>query len=174
MDSTLGGGRRRRRRGRFVALASALAVGLAIAAAASAAPQTGSFKATGAIKFTFRITKGRCVGAPKNLSNPNARRGKAAKGFCFSSTSSPTVRLSCITGETAAIQEMSGLRLSSKGTLHVRAYSYYGGNISAGFTELDLNVRGARASGFVRVSWIDSAGSPTCETGQLAFTAKRG
>jgi hypothetical protein len=171
MDSTLGRGWQRRR---VAALAAALGVALAVAAAASAAPHAGSFKATGAVRFTFKITKGRCDGAPKNISNPNARRGKAAKGFCFSSTSAPTVHLSCITGETAAIDEMSGLRLSSSGTLHVRAYSYYGGNISAGFTELDLKVRGASASGFVRVSWIDAAGSPTCETGELAFTAKRG
>jgi hypothetical protein len=171
MDSTLGGGWRRRR---GFAVLVALGVVLAVAAAASAAPKTGSFKATGAIRFTFRITKGRCYGAPKNLSNPNARRGKAAKGFCFSSTSSPKVHLSCISGEEAAIDEMSGLRLSSSGTLHLRAYSYYGGNITAGFTELDLKVHGASASGFVRVSWVDAAGSPSCETGELAFTAKRG
>jgi hypothetical protein len=171
MHWTLGGGWRRR--WDFAVLVAALGVVLAVAAAASAAPQTGSFKATGAVRFTFKITKGRCDGAPKNLSNPNAKRGKAAEGFCFSSTSAPTVHLRCITGETAAIDEMSGLRLSSSGTLHVRAYSYYGGNISAGFTELSLKVRGAIASGFVRVSWVDASGSPTCETGALAFTAKR-
>jgi hypothetical protein len=171
MDSTSGGGWRRRRGG--VVLVAALGLVLAVAAVASAAPQTGSFKATGAVRFTFKIAKGRCDGAPKNLSNPNAKRGKAEEGLCFSSTSSPAVHLSCITGETAAIDEMSGLRLSSSGTLHLRAYSYYGGNISAGFTELDLKVRGDKASGFVRVSWIDAAGSPSCETGELAFTAKR-
>ena len=170
MDSTLAGGWRWRP---SVALVAALAAALAVAAAASAAPHTGSFKATGAIRFAFTITKGRCDGAPKNLSNPNARPGKAAKGFCFSSTSTPTVHLSCITGEVASIDTISGLRLSSSGTLHVRAYSYYGGNIPAGFTELDLKVRGASASGFVRVSWVDAAGSPSCETGELAFTAKR-
>jgi hypothetical protein len=173
MDSTFGGGWRRRRGGAVLVAALGVVLAVAVAAAASAAPQTGSFKATGAVRFTFRITKGRCDGAPKNLSNPNAKRGKAAEGFCFSSASTPTVHLSCVTGEAAAIDEMSGLRLSSSGTLHVRAYSYYGGNISAGFTELDLKVRGASASGFVRVSWVDAAGSPSCETGELAFTAKR-
>jgi hypothetical protein len=51
MDSTLGGGRRRR--GRSAAPAVVLAVALAIAAAASAAPQTGSFKATGFVRVNW-------------------------------------------------------------------------------------------------------------------------
>lgn len=171
MGLTLIGARRWRLR--VAALVAALGVVLAGAAVAGAAPKTGSFKATGAIRFAFKIAKGRCEGAPKNLSNSKAPGGKAENGFCFSSLSTPTVHLSCITGEIAAIDELSNLRLSRNGTLHVRAYSYYGGNILAGFTELDLAVHGAKASGFVRVSWVDASGSPPCETAKLTFTAKR-
>jgi hypothetical protein len=158
---------------RALALVSTLDMAVATAAAADATPQVGSFKATGAIKFAFTVTKGRCEGQPSNLSNPNAKPGKVKVGYCFSSASSPVVKLSCFSGDTAAIQELSGLRLSSSGVLHVRAYSYYGGNIVAGFTELDLKVSGARARGFVRVKWIDASGSPICETTKLAFTATR-
>jgi hypothetical protein len=160
----------RRGIGAFVVALGVVAVTAAVAAAA---PHAGNFKATGAIKFAFRITKGRCAAPPKNLSNPSAKSGKSENGFCFSSISSPTVHLSCISGETANIDELSNLRLSSSGTLHVRAYSYYGGSTLAGFTELDLKVHGNKASGYVRVSWVDSSGSPTCETGALSFTAHR-
>jgi hypothetical protein len=159
---------------RALALLTTLGMVMAIAAAADATPQAGSFKATGAIKFAFTVTKGKCEGQPSNLSNPSAKPGKVKAGYCFSSVSTPRVKLSCFSGDTAAIQELSGLRLSGSDSLHVRAYSYYGGNIVAGFTEFELKVSGATARGFVRVKWIDASGSPSCETTKLAFTARRG
>ncbi len=160
-----------RRRLPVLVLLVILAVALVLAATADATPQAGSFKASGAIRFAFKITKGQCEGAPKNLSKPNAPTGKVQAGYCFSSISTPAVHLSCFSGETAAIQELSGLRLSGSGELHVRAYSYYGGNIVAGYTEPDLKVSGGSARGYVRVKWIESGGTPSCETSELAFTA---
>jgi hypothetical protein len=155
-----------------LALVAALIVVMATAATAGAVPAAGSFKATGAIKFVFTITKGSCEGQPSNLSNPKARPGKQEAGFCFSSISTPVVKLSCVTGDTAELMELSGLRLSKSDVLHAKAYSYYGGNFLAGFTEFDLKVSGDSARGFVRVKAIDSGGSPTCETRELPFTAK--
>ena len=160
-----------RRRLSVLALLATLGVALVLAETADATPQAGSFRATGAIRFTFKLTKGRCEGAPKNLSKPNAPTGTVQAGYCFSSTSTPAVHLSCFSGETAAIQELTGLRLSSSGELHVRAYSYYGANVVAGYTELDLKVSGTSARGYGRVKWIQAGGTPSCETNELAFTA---
>ena len=120
----LAGGWRRRP---SVALVAALAAALAVAAAASAAPQTGSFKATGAIRFAFTITKGRCDGAPNNSSpTPTLAQAKLRRA---SASAPPRLRRSTSAASLARWPQSTrsavcGCR--SSGTLHVRAYSYYG------------------------------------------------
>jgi hypothetical protein len=151
-------------------LAAAVAVvGLMLTLAGVAfagAPQAGKYTARGAIKFTFRLKPGHCYLPAKNLKNYKAKRGKYGKGLCFTSSNAP------VSGLTAAIASFGGLRLPGNGVLHAKAYTY-GGSSPAPvyYTELDLKVRGSRASGYVRQTF-DQGG--TCDSGKLAFTAKAG
>jgi hypothetical protein len=158
----------------MVATLGVVAVVLSAAPIVEASPKKGSFKAKGAISFAFKITKATCVVPPKNLANPKAVHGKRKKGFCFNSpVSFKPVKMTCpngasLTGETADMNLFSGLRLSSAGSLHLRAYAT---GQPAIFTELDLMVRGAHASGYVIVN--DQAGAVSCTSGKLAFKATR-
>lgn len=154
-----------------------VAIGLATAAVAVASPQTGTYRATGAIRFRFSLSHGTCYLAPKNLTNFRARRGAYGSGFCFDSTSLPAVHPTCpdgatISGETASLDLFERLRLAANGTLHVKAYAYESAPKPIGYTELNLTVKGAKATGFIRLTTQDGNGV-TCDTGKLAFTARR-
>ena len=79
--------------------------------------------------FHFRLTKGFCYLAPKNLHNYRVGRGKGGKGLCFSSVSVAPVHLSCtggssLRGFTVDFSTFDRLRLAAGGSLHVKAYSY--------------------------------------------------
>ena len=158
-------------------IAVAVTIGLAITAVAVASPETGTYKATGAIAFRFSLSRGKCYLAPKNLKNFRARRGAYGTGFCFNSTSEPGVNPKCpdgasIDGDTASLDLFERLRLAGNGTLHVKAYTYASAAQPIGYTELDLTVKGAKATGYIRLTDEDGAGV-SCDTGKLSFTARR-
>jgi hypothetical protein len=166
--------------GRRGVAAAVAVVGLTLTLAAVAfagAPKAGKYTARGAIKFTFRLTPGHCYLPPKNLKNYKARRGKYGKGLCFTSNSEPPVHVKCpnnatVGGLTAGILSFGGLRLPGNGVLHLKAYTYSGASAApVYYTEIDLKVRGSRASGYVRQTFDDGG---TCDSGKLAFTAKAG
>jgi uncharacterized low-complexity protein len=169
-----------RRASLLPALVAALALSAATAATAKA-PTTGTYHATGSgIAFKFSLHKGKCPLPPKNLTNPQAKRGKVGRGLCFNSADDPPVQEPCqggggISGETAIVSAFSRLRLSRSGALHVKAYSYASAPDPDGYTELSLKVSGSHASGFVRQTTTTSAnGSPaTCDTGKLSFSAHK-
>jgi hypothetical protein len=159
------------------AVVAVIGLMLTLAAVALAAPKAGRYSAKGSIKFTFQLKSGHCYLPAKNLKNYKAKRGKYGKGLCFTSSSEPPVHVKCpnnatVSGLTAAIASFGGLRLSGNGVLHAKAYTY-GGSSAAPvyYTELDLTLRGSRASGYVRQTFDDGG---TCDSGKLAFTAKAG
>jgi hypothetical protein len=74
-------------------------------------------------------------------------------------------------GLEADVGSFSDLRLQS-GVLHAKAYALATAG-PAGYTELELKVRGSHASGYVRVS--DDVGTDqTCNSGKLSFSATHG
>jgi hypothetical protein len=157
-----------------------LAVGLVLVltgVAIAASPVAGSYRAKGQAGFSFTLTRGTCYLAPRNLTNFRARRGKAGRGLCFSSSSEPKVNPDCgadghaISGETAVLSLFDSLRLS-RNSLHVKAYSYSSGSKPIGYTELALFRHGRAFRGYIRVTDIDGLGNP-CDTGELKFTAAR-
>jgi hypothetical protein len=161
-----------------IAAVTALAL-LAICAIAFAkTPVAGKFKASGAVSFKFSIKKGKCVAPPKNLNNPQARRGKMGKGFCFNSGDDPPVNLVCpqggsISGAVALVSSFSRLRLSKSGSMHLKVYGYTSAPDPVSYTELSIKVSGKKASGFVRATdqnFINGS-VETCDTGKLTFSA---
>jgi hypothetical protein len=168
-----------RRASLLLALVVALALSAATAATAKA-PTAGTFHASGSgIAFKFSLHKGKCPLPPKNLTNPQAKRGKVARGLCFNSADDPPVNMACpqgsLAGEQALVSSFSRLRLSKSGSIHVKAYGYTSAPDPVSFTELSVKVSGGKASGFVRVSdTIYPNGTPTiCDSGKLSFTAHK-
>jgi hypothetical protein len=149
------------------ALAVLAVVGYVATASAGALPvpppQPGRFDATGAIDFSFMISRGVCAAPSEGSARAGSRRGPKTSGYCFATGASPRVTQRCgdvtITGNGALISALSGLRLNGNDALQAR-YHW-----QAGYTELDLNVHGTVATGFVRS--VDGV----CDTGALAFTA---
>jgi hypothetical protein len=173
-------GTARQRGRRPIAIAAAAVVTLlAVAAVAVAAPATGAFHNKSGLAFSFSIKKGSCEGAP-DPSNPSALAGPKKRGYCFETTATPAVNLTCpapassVAGQ-ASLDELTGIRLSPSGMLVVKDYTYQGTTI-IGDTELSLKVSGKKASGFVDVTAQGSNGTTSynCDSGQLAFTAVRG
>ncbi len=157
------------------ATCAALVLAGVAAAATGAAAQT--FRATGKIAFTFQLTPGSCK-APPNPANYKAHAGPARSGLCFTSNSSPPLKLKCpapgsISGTVFSVDEMSGLRVSPAGVLHVKAWSYTSGPKPIGYSELYLKVSGTHASGYVReTDTIGMGGAPLlCDSGKVPFTA---
>lgn len=174
-DSTTG----RRSPPRALLAAGLLVAALAFAAVAIAAPATGAYKGTSGFEFAFSIAKGRCP-APPTPGNPNAPRGATKRGLCFHTQADPPINMTCpapasISGEQALLDSFDGLRLTKAGTLDSEAYTYEG-NTVVGTTVLSLSVKGKTASGYVHVTDQVTEGSTavTCDSGQLAFTAKHG
>jgi hypothetical protein len=159
-----------------------LSFGLAASAMASGSASPGAYRASGHIAFRFRLTKGFCYLAPKNLHNYRARRGKGGTGVCFSSISSPPLHYICTGGSSlrgAAVDFslFDRLRLSGGRTLHVKSYSYESAPAPVGFTEFDLTFSGSRATGFVRATTQLGNGNGatnSCDTGKLHFSARAG
>jgi hypothetical protein len=163
-------------------LAAGVVISLVLAASALAAgtPKAGAYKATGHLSFHFRLTRGFCYLAPRNLQNPRAPRGRGGQGLCFSSVTTAPLHITCTGG--GAIQGLAidfslfdRLRLTNERTLHVKAYTYESGPKPIGFFELNLGFSGSRATGFVRATdQIGGASGATsnCDTGKLAFTAR--
>ena len=160
-----------RRLSLLIAVLALTGVGTAWAATA---PRSGSYRAKGAVKFAFKLTPGTCPLAPKNLHNPNARRGKEGHGLCFRTTANLPVNPACgadghpISGLTADLSSFDGLRMAS-GTLHLKSYTYESSTKPFGSDELDLTIHGGKGSGFIDVKWTDGLGLP-CDTGKLKFT----
>ena len=159
-----------------------LSLGLAASAIAAGTASPGAYRASGHISFRFRLTKGFCYLAPKNLHNDRARRGKGGAGVCFSSISSSPLHYICTGGSSlrgAAVDFslFDRLRLSGGRTLHVKGYTYESGPAPIGFIEFDLAVSGSRATGFVRATTQVGNGSGatnSCDTGKLRFSAHAG
>jgi hypothetical protein len=167
---------------RLAGAAVLLSLGLAATAIAASSASPGAYRASGHIAFRFRLTKGFCYLAPKNLHNYRARRGKGGTGVCFSSISSTPLHYICTGGSSlrgAAVDFslFDRLRLSGGRTLHVKAYTYGSAPAPVGFTELDLAFSGSRATGFVRATTqVGNAngGTNSCDTGKLQFSARAG
>ena len=167
-----------KRTGRRIVAVALLALALAAGAALAATAQTGAYRANGAISFRFSLRHGYCYLAPKNLTNPNARRGAGGTGTCFGAPGTAVpVKVTCTQGATESGVTVlpdifERLRLAGGRSLHVKAYTYGSDPKPVGWTEFDLQMSGSHGSGFIRDVGTLGSGA-ICDTGKLSFTAHR-
>jgi hypothetical protein len=162
-------------------LAVLAALALSAGALAAGTVAAGRFTASGQIHFRFRLSKGVCFLAPKNLTNFRAGRGKSGSGLCFSSLTTAPVHIRCangaqISGFTVDFSLFDRLRLAGGRTLHLKVYTYGSDPKPVGYTEFDLTGTGSRVAGFVRATdQISNGSGPVqCDTGKLRFSAHAG
>ena len=161
---------------RYAAGLAALVV--TASAVGSAAPRTGGYHVTKGFRFTFSVKSATCTTPPDNLRNSKAHAGPKKKGLCFHSFDQPPIKVHCpaparSTGDRMLILSFDGLLLQN-GKLHVKAYIYSSGPKPIGWYELSLQIRGGKASGFVRKMGqvYGGASEPVnCDSGRMAFTA---
>lgn len=135
--------------------------------------QTGVYKTTGGVAFSFTIKKGEC---------PTVNGGKSKAGYCFSGYGDPMHTMDCPDG--AGFQPdyedyitfPYNARIPSNGKIKVAMNSYFSSEEVAGTTYFDIKIkRNGKATGSVQKDAVTTWGTPaTCTTGVLRFTAKRG
>lgn len=159
--------RKPRRSPRWLAWVAGLTLITVPASALAASGTTGTYHASGAVRFTFRVKAARCY-----LFKLDPFRGrKLGHGICFSSTAEVPYKLSCPDGTqvsgTRADLSFYDSRFSPAGVIHIREAG------TPGEVELMLKLgRGGHVTGFLRGTYRDQSGG-SCDSGKLHFTAKK-
>lgn len=137
------------------------------ASALAASGASGTYHASGAVKFTFTVKAASCY-----LFKLDPFKGrKLGHGLCFSSTAEVPYKMSCPDGTrvngTRAALFLYDSRFSAAGVIDIREAS------NPGEVELMLKLgRGGHITGFLRGTYRDQSGG-SCDSGKLHFTAKK-
>ncbi|MCU0295010.1 MAG: hypothetical protein MUD05_03030 [Candidatus Nanopelagicales bacterium] len=162
------------RRSCYVAAIGSLAALCLASAPATAKPadvQTGRYKATGDIAFTFTVKKGPCP--------PGTPESKVFS--CFFGVTDPKYLLDCpdAAGYQPDYEDFVSfpynMRIPKNGKISDVSEAYYSNGVVASTTIFKIKIKkNGTAKGWVKKEApTDWGPAGTCSTGKLSFTAKR-